>query len=57
MGRVGGETLSHHPTTYQKDEQYRVTLLVGHATVEEGWLEEMVDRRTMYDDASTGGAP
>jgi len=49
---------NHFPitqATYLQDEQHRVTLLVDHATgassVEEGWLEVMVDRRTMYDDA------
>jgi len=49
---------NHFPitqSTYLQDEQHRVTLLVDHATgassVEEGWLEVMVDRRTMYDDA------
>jgi len=49
---------NHFPITqaaYLQDEQHRVTLLVDHATgassVEEGWLEVMVDRRTMYDDA------
>eukprot|EP00092_Neocalanus_flemingeri_P041867 GFUD01045601.1.p1 GENE.GFUD01045601.1~~GFUD01045601.1.p1 ORF type:complete len:1094 (+),score=331.94 GFUD01045601.1:211-3492(+) len=49
---------NHFPITqaaYLQDEQHRVTLLVDHATgassVEEGWLEVMVDRRTVYDDA------
>jgi len=49
---------NHFPitqATYLQDERHRVTLLVDHATgassVEEGWLEVMVDRRTMYDDA------
>jgi len=49
---------NHFPVTqaaYLQDEEHRVTLLVDHATgagsVEDGFLEVMVDRRTMYDDA------
>jgi len=49
---------NHYPITqaaYLQDDQHRMTLLVDHATgataVDEGWLEVMVDRRTMYDDA------
>ena len=49
---------NHYPVTqatYLQDSKHRLTLLVDHATgassVEEGWLEVMVDRRTMYDDA------
>jgi len=49
---------NHFPVTqaaYLQDEEHRVTVLVDHATgagsVEDGFLEVMVDRRTMYDDA------
>lgn len=40
--------------TYLQDSSHRLSLLVDHATagasVAPGWLEVMVDRRTMYDD-------
>jgi len=40
---------------YLQDRSHRLSLLVDHATgaasPAEGWLEVMVDRRTMYDDA------
>ena len=49
---------NHFPVTqaaYLQDPGHRLTLVVDHATgassVQEGWLEVMVDRRTMYDDA------
>ena len=49
---------NHFPVTqatYLEDAEHRLSLLVDHATgassVEEGVLEVMVDRRTMYDDA------
>merc|ERR1712025_674692 len=49
---------NHFPITqaaYLQDEDHRITVLVDHATgagsVEDGTLEVMVDRRTMYDDA------
>ena len=49
---------NHFPVTqaaYLQDDEHRVSVLVDHATgagsVEDGFLEVMVDRRTMYDDA------
>jgi len=49
---------NHYPitqATYLQDSGHRLTLVVDHATgassVQEGTLEVMVDRRTMYDDA------
>ena len=49
---------NHYPVTqaaFIQDQSHRLTLLVDHATgatsVQGGWLEVMVDRRTMYDDA------
>ena len=57
---VEGLSLSgnHYPVTqatYLQDTGHRLTLVVDHATgassVQEGHLEVMVDRRTMYDDA------
>jgi len=42
-------------SAYIEDGSTRLTMLVDHAagaaSVKEGWLEVMVDRRTMYDDA------
>ncbi len=49
---------NHFPVTqaaYLQDQGHRLSLVVDHATgassVQEGALEVMVDRRTMYDDA------
>ena len=49
---------NHYPVTqaaFIQDNTHRLSLLVDHATgatsVQEGWLEVMVDRRTMFDDA------
>jgi len=49
---------NHYPVTqtaFLQDNTHRLSLLVDHATgatsVQEGHLEVMVDRRTMYDDA------
>ena len=49
---------NHFPVTqavYLQDQGHRLSLVVDHATgassVQEGMLEVMVDRRTMYDDA------
>ena len=54
-----GNHFSITRATYLQDEQHRVTLPVDHATgassVEEGWLEVMVDRSTIYDDARDMG--
>jgi len=42
-------------SVYIEDSKSRLSLLVDHATgassLKEGWLEVMVDKRTMYDDA------
>jgi len=49
---------NHYPVTqatFIQDQTHRLSLVVDHATgassVQDGWLEVMVDRRTMYDDA------
>ena len=49
---------NYYPVTesaYIEDDKTRLTLLVDHASgvssLQEGWLEVMVDKRTMHDDA------
>ena len=49
---------NHYPITqaaFIQDDTHRLSLLVDHATgatsIQEGYIEVMVDRRTMYDDA------